>query len=83
MKGTGDPREEQLVSEKPIDRDPESTSHVGVGIAIGLAIGAGLGVVFGIALGNMALMSIGVGAGLSIGVAIGTGLDARNKGKDA
>jgi len=68
------------MTEDRIDRDSESTSYTGVGIAIGLAIGAGLGVVFGIALDNMAFMSIGVGAGLSIGVAIGAGLDARNKG---
>ncbi len=71
------------MTEERIDREPESTSHMGTGIAIGLAIGTALGVVFGIALGNMAFMSIGVGAGLSIGIAIGAGLDARNKRTDA
>ena len=71
------------MTEERIDRDPESTSYRGAGIAIGLAIGTGLGIVFGIALDNMAFMSIWVGAGLSIGIAIGAGLDARNQGKDA
>ena len=65
------------MSDSPVDKAPQETSHAVRGMIFGMIFGVALGILYGVAVGNMALMSIGIGAGMSIGLAIGTSMDRR------
>jgi len=52
-------------------------------MVLGMSVfGLPLGVAFGAAMGNMALLGIGLPIGMAIGIAVGTGMDTKAKNEE-